>query len=91
LAPFRYELRGEQIVLEIAAEPEAIRRDFVKVMDCVREKPRGPGCGILPMKDHPHAGIYSVPFDNANLVYEVLKDHPWIWLRHVQWLKKPNH
>jgi hypothetical protein len=45
--------------------------------------PRDRQAGVRPLKTEP--GGYTAPFDDALLVYQVLRDFPCIQLRMVRW------
>lgn len=68
---FRWEYQGEGILEEISPAPMLTRN------------PRDRQAGVRPLKTEP--GGYTAPFDDALLVYQVLRDFPCIQLRMVRW------
>jgi hypothetical protein len=80
----RWAFYGERVLWEIREASGDVQEDFRTLMYELTKDPRRAGLGVLPLKDGT-GGQYSVPFDNAVLVYEILADHPWIHLLHVAW------
>lgn len=88
MAPtFRYTYYGEQVLSEIDGAPDRIKRDFVAVAESLSENPYGTSIGVRPLKGLNFTPqMYSVPFDDALLVFQVMADHPVILLIHVTWV-----
>ena len=88
MAPVRWAYYGDRVLNQISQAQPDVQEAFYLLMYELTKNPRRDGLGILPLKDGP-GGQFSVPFDDAVLVYEVFADHPWIHLLYVQW-KEPS-
>jgi hypothetical protein len=83
---FRYTYHGDQVLEEIDAAPDRIKRDFVSVIESLAENPFGTSIGVRPLKGLDFSPqMYSVPFDDALLVFQVMADYPIILLVHITW------
>jgi len=80
----RYTYHGEKVLSEIDDAPDRIKRDFVAVAESLSENPYGTSIGVRPLKGLTFTPqMYSAPFDDALLVFQVMADHPIILLIHV--------
>jgi hypothetical protein len=84
---FRYTYHGDQVLEEIDATPARIKREFVAVIESLAENPFGTSIGVHPLKGLDFSPqMFSVPFDGALLVFQVMADYPVILLVHITWL-----
>ena len=81
---FRWAYYGAHVFEQLGDASPDIQEDFNVLMFELTKDPRRRGLGILPLKDGP-GGQFTVPFDEAYLIYELFADHPWIHLLHVIW------
>jgi hypothetical protein len=85
VAPVRWAYYGDRVLAEIRKAPADVQEAFYLLMYELTKNPRRAGLGILPLKDGP-GDQFTVPFDAAQLIYELFADHPWIHLLYVHWL-----
>jgi hypothetical protein len=64
------------------AEPRQ-QADCYELLDWICTNPPGPG---LPVKDD-LPSTFSASFDEAVMMYQVLADHPVIWVSQITWLE----
>lgn len=83
MPPFRWDFHGEGVLDEIARAPVEVREDFARLLGALVRNPRDPKAGVKPLKSAP--GGFTAPFDDALLVYQVLKDYPRMQLLLVRW------
>jgi len=60
------------------------RKDFYTLIYELTKDPRRDGLHILPLKDGP-GGHFTVPFDDAYLIYELFTDYPRVHLLQDHW------
>jgi len=53
-------------------------------MEQLSRNPKDPALMIVASKDAPET--YSVAFDEGLAEYQVLADHPLIWVSRIRWL-----
>ncbi len=65
------------------ADPEVVE-EFYTVMERLSRKPNDQSLAIVASKDAP--ATFTAPFDDGLAEYQVLGDHPWIWVSRIIWL-----
>ena len=53
-------------------------------MEQLSRNPRDPALAIVASKDAPATN--TVPFDDGLAEYQILADHPWLWVSRIIWL-----
>lgn len=83
--PFRYSFYLEGKIKKRLAEarPEQ-REDFYRVLEQICLNPKGWG---LPLKDNVPPSAFTASFDQAVMLYQVLADHPVVWVLQITWLE----
>ena len=72
---------------EVANHPDAETRvQFGELLEDLLTAPRRTP-GVLATKDG-YPGMFTAPFDDALVVFQVMADHPLVDLHHVHWMKK---
>jgi hypothetical protein len=82
---FRWDFHGPEVLDEVAKAPKDVREDFARLMDRLTLDPRSRRAGVRPLRTEP--GGFTAPFDDALLVYRVLRDYPRMQLLLLVWLK----
>jgi hypothetical protein len=67
----------------MAMSPIEVRQDFARLMSRLVLNPRDTKAGVKQLKTAP--GGFTAPFDDALLVYQILRDYPRIQLLLVRW------
>lgn len=68
----------------MTAASEDVQEEFYILMERLTRNPKDPELAIVPSKDAP--GTYSAPFDDGLVEYQILADHPWLWVSRIAWL-----
>ena len=53
-------------------------------MERLSRNPRDPELAIVPSKDAPDT--FTAPFDDGLAEFQILKEHPWLWVSRIVWL-----
>lgn len=82
--PFRYSFHLEAKVEKrlTKARPQQ-QADCYELLDQICANPPGPG---LPVKDD-LPSMFAASFDDAVMMFQVLADHPVIWVSQIAWLE----
>lgn len=90
MTPKRYRFHGEQVLEQIDEAPEDVKEEFLALLTGLQDHPHPlPGealLGVMPLKEK-RGGMFTAPFDDGLLVYQVMADYPIIKLiQVVTWL-----
>jgi len=68
----------------LAGAPVDVQEQFYVLLERLSLNPTDRKLGVLQTEDAP--ATYTAPFDAALLTYQVLADHPVIWVAQITWL-----
>lgn len=79
----RWTYSGKAVLHEIRTAPPDVQEDFATLLYQLTRNPEG-RAGALPSRDDTPGG-WTAPFDSAMLFYQVLADHPHLYLLLIRW------
>jgi len=71
----------------LAKATEDVQEEFFVLMERLSRNPRDPEIAIVLSRDAP--ATYTAPFDDGLVEYQILADHPWLWVSRIIWLDSP--